>query len=208
MADPAISDRLKNSIVWFALGTIITSVLGTIAFLGFIDNRIKTGIVNAVNDGSIPTLQPSSEDTLSGAVIAFDTPPRCPEGWTDFIEAHGRTIVGVGHGSGLTDRSFRVPFGEEEISLQVAHLPKHSHPLNMLVANEAARGTFGLEDGGWFVNRTLVTPREESDPVGIPNYTDGPTQFTMPDIAEAFASQLPISISPPSMALFYCKKDG
>lgn len=61
--------------------------------------------------------------TLKGAVIAFDSPQGCPEGWSEFSEAKGLVIVGAGEAY-----PYRQTGGEEEISLTDRHMPFHQHP--------------------------------------------------------------------------------
>lgn len=61
--------------------------------------------------------------TLKGAVIAFDSPQGCPEGWSEFSESRGLVIVGTGEAY-----PYRQTGGEEEISLTDKHIPFHQHP--------------------------------------------------------------------------------
>lgn len=69
-----------------------------------------------------------------GAVVAFDLPGGCPAGWAAFNQANGRTIIGVGVGSGnnqcsppLTERRYREVGGAEVHVLTVDEMPSHSH---------------------------------------------------------------------------------
>jgi hypothetical protein len=65
------------------------------------------------------------------AVVAFDRPGGCPEGWVPLQEAQGRTIVGVGVLSVDEDRKteyrYRHDGGEHEVTLSESHLPRHQH---------------------------------------------------------------------------------
>ena len=92
----------------------------------------------------------------SDAVVMFER-VSCPDGWIDFHEGAGRTIIGVGHGPGLSDRKLKETGGEEAHTLTIAELPKHSHrpapgnaaflfslsgPNGNIVSNPAGQGWF------------------------------------------------------------------
>ncbi|RWC56290.1 hypothetical protein [Mesorhizobium sp.] len=62
-----------------------------------------------------------------GAVMAFNL-PECPEGWSEFGPLQGRSIVGAGAGTGLTERKVGESGGEETHKLTVDEMPSHSHP--------------------------------------------------------------------------------
>lgn len=76
-------------------------------------------------------------DVPRGAIMAFDLPRGCPEGWSMFLPAISRTIVGAGNlptgssGSSstnpLTVRSFGELGGEEAVQLTIDEMPRHSH---------------------------------------------------------------------------------
>ena len=59
-----------------------------------------------------------------GAVVAFDTPRGCPEGWSDLSDAMGKVIIGAGQGDTYP---YRVPGGKETIDLTEKHIPAHVH---------------------------------------------------------------------------------
>ncbi len=74
----------------------------------------------------------------SGAIMAFDLEGGCPEGWEDFADGIGRTIVGAGNqseagqdedksGNGRLKRDFRAVGGSVSNHLSTAQLPAHSH---------------------------------------------------------------------------------
>jgi hypothetical protein len=65
--------------------------------------------------------------SFKSAVIAFDQP--CPNGWTEFTDAAGRVIIGVGRGEGLTSRARGDTGGEEKHTLTVNEMPSHSHAI-------------------------------------------------------------------------------
>lgn len=70
------------------------------------------------------TVSTTSLANLAGIVAVFDQSEGCPKGWTDFIEAAGRMIIGVGQGSIDRDGDQDVPltlrwwreYGREETS--------------------------------------------------------------------------------------------
>lgn len=66
-----------------------------------------------------------------GAVVAFDFPTDCPQGWEPFKSGSGRVVVGEGKGDGLSDRKYRSEGGVERHQLTVPELPSHSHPGNV-----------------------------------------------------------------------------
>ncbi len=60
-------------------------------------------------------------------------------------DLRGRTIVGVGQGSGLTNRTIASTGGEESHTLTIAEMPSHSHGVNDPGHNH---GTFNGRDDG------------------------------------------------------------
>ena len=70
----------------------------------------------------------------TGAVIAFDRKNGCPDGWEVHADARGRFIVGVGrhsehnsYGNKVAEKNIGDTGGENEIKLEIPHLPKHQH---------------------------------------------------------------------------------
>lgn len=68
----------------------------------------------------------STVNAPTGAVMAFNL-TECPAGWKIFEAAKGRTIVGAGQGTNLTNRALGDTGGTEQHTLTVAQLPSHSH---------------------------------------------------------------------------------
>lgn len=75
---------------------------------------------------------------FSNAVVAFDNSQGCPEGWTAFLPATSRVIIGTGtqddlkkvpseFSSDLTARPFRQPGGEEKHVLLPDEMASHGH---------------------------------------------------------------------------------
>ena len=59
--------------------------------------------------------------------MAFDL-TSCPSGWSELTAARGRTIVGAGQGTDLTNRILDSSFGEENHILNINEMPSHNHP--------------------------------------------------------------------------------
>jgi hypothetical protein len=64
--------------------------------------------------------------TPKGAVVAFNL-ETCPAGWTEFIPAQGRMIVGVGNSEDLSPRGLGDQGGTETHTLTVSEMPPHNH---------------------------------------------------------------------------------
>ena len=58
----------------------------------------------------------------SGAVVAYDLPGGCPEGWSGFDDGQGRVVVGSG-----VAYPYRDVGGAEQVVLGPEHLPEHRH---------------------------------------------------------------------------------
>ena len=110
-----------------------------------IKNTLSTVATRAYVDQSIP----------SGSVMAFDL-NSCPAGWSLFSGLQGRTIVGAGQGSGLTNRIKGHSGGEENHTLTTNEMPSHNH----LVSYESPEN-FNSKDNGsdndWGFNRGHTT---------------------------------------------------
>ncbi|MEC9264436.1 MAG: hypothetical protein VX464_00150 [Pseudomonadota bacterium] len=59
-----------------------------------------------------------------GAVIAFDLPTGCPEGWTEHPETKDRFVLGAG-----STYRYRQTGGESKVRLTISNMPKHDHNL-------------------------------------------------------------------------------
>lgn len=57
-----------------------------------------------------------------GSVVAFDT-PACPPGWTQYVNATGRVLIGAGQAGGLTKRAFQEQGGAETYKISIEELP-------------------------------------------------------------------------------------
>lgn len=127
-------------------------------------------------------------DNVAGMVAAFDQSEGCPDGWTEFVEAAGRTIIGVGQGEidgigdqdiPLTLRRWRDFGGTETHLLKIDEMPAHDHG-----------GIFGT-DG--------------SRPRGTNDHRPETAHSTVRISSEG--GNQPHNNMPPYVALFYCEKD-
>lgn len=67
-----------------------------------------------------------------GAVVPFDHPDGCPEGWSRFAAATDRVIIGEGGQHQLLYRAGEPVYpigGAATATLEVEHMPAHSHPV-------------------------------------------------------------------------------
>lgn len=138
----------------------------------------------SANHGAGSTLDADRVDGLdstqllvpSGAVMAFDL-AACPAGWTAFLPAAGRNVVGVGAGAGLTPRTLGQTGGEESHAMSVSEMPSHAHGIqfNRHFAADGGNGDFG--------------------PGGGASYG-----------TDATGGSQPFNVMDPYVALLYCKK--
>ena len=127
----------------------------------------------------------------TGAVMAFDLATGCPEdGWTEFADAAGRTIIGQGsgmddkNGKPLTGRKYRGHGGEEKVTLTVKEMPAHVHELNQ---------------------RDFLVPRGGAYGAGTPKMPDNTGAPVTLRIGET-GKNAPHNNMPPYIALYFCKK--
>lgn len=89
--------------------------------------------INKLKDNMVP----------SGAIVAFDLRGGCPTGWSEFTDAAGKVIIGVGEGAlkekkeingrpvwlelRLEDHKYRDEGGEEKHKLTTLETPIHAH---------------------------------------------------------------------------------
>jgi hypothetical protein len=111
----------SSSVLNLAFGTILTFIISTAEA----DTTINLTVDVA------PT----------GAVMAFNL-ASCPAGWSAMDgtggrpDARGRTIVGSGTGTGLTNRALASVGGAETHTLTVPQMPAHTHTATMRVLGD------------------------------------------------------------------------
>ena len=140
--------------------------------------------------------------TPSGAVMAFDLGEGCPTGWSPYLEAGGRFVIGAvvadsitkipggfirdSRGVDLSPKPFGKPGGAEVSQLSSKELPAHTH-------NFAGTGVSKGGNGG--IGRVLAVGDGSSFGEFVPEGK----------ISQAGEGQL-FTNMPPYVALYYCKK--
>jgi len=134
----------------------------------------------------------------SGAVVAFDSPSACPEGWSFFAEAQSRVIIGAAGGTGfapglgkdengeaLTEYKYRQHAGAQEVTLTEAQMPEHSHliPIDSPSA-QWGHGTETVDVMGGVREGRAIPPKSETS-----------------------GSNNPHPNMPPYIAFYFCKND-
>lgn len=202
MAEEKLSDRLVTVVITLVVAGIL-GVIGTALARGAL-----IGALGGVQEsdppfekriealtGQVAALQAELEAATgvpTGAVIAFDLPGACPEGWEAFGDAAGRAIVGAGAGTldaagePLTSRNYREHGGKERHALTLAELPAHSH---------------GRDLEYWYHGGPRVVLFDEDQP-GAPDQKNG---FRKARFGSAGEGQAHETMSP-FIALYYCKK--
>lgn len=106
-----------------AVSCLETKLINLQSALEKAEERIKT----LENSGGVP----------SHAVLPFDIATGCPNGWQDFTDGAGRTIIGTGASPNLTTRRYRDVGGKEKHQLTIPEMPKHSHSGNVGTGGES-----------------------------------------------------------------------
>jgi hypothetical protein len=138
----------------------------------------------------------------SGAVVAFDRPDGCPEGWrADISAAAGRMIVGV------DGKDFRLPYiegkpeyvvgGERTHTLTTEEMPPHRHTITSVPDKDIHDGF-----GGSSEERGL---NPIYDPSILPRPDWSQTQHS--EFMSEEGDGLPHNNMPPFIALYLCKKE-
>lgn len=151
-------------------------------------------------------------DSLSGAVLAFDLESGCPAGWTPFREASGRMLIGavsaedlksIPHGfdkdesrQGLSERPFRLPGGEEKVTLLESQVPAHDHDTIIFRHDGDRRGWAGNSLSS--MDLIAVEGKTKS---GVRSFTTS-NAGGLPDGTTESHNNMP-----PYIALYFCKKN-
>ena len=129
----------------------------------------------------------SSAKLPLGAVLAFDRSEGCPEGWAQFADAAGRSLVGVGKGQGLSNRSYRSIGGEETHTLTVTEMPTHNHD------TQGYQYLLSIDGEG----AAMPHDRARSWP-----------NIQRPGQIQPAGGSAPHNNMPPFIALYFCKYEG
>ena len=125
----------------------------------------------------------------SGAVMAFDIPSGCPEGWTEFSDASGMVIVGVGKAENLSQRNYRDTGGSEKHALTRNELASHSHGFS----------GDSVEFGGWGGSGNFYK-------LAPGNTAEFEESHTPSGSIELTGESRPHENMPPFIVLHYCRK--
>jgi len=160
-----------------------------------LDTLIDISKINAKIDSLIqdPQIRKEIEAKVlpTGSVVAFDRSTGCPENWTTFLAANGRTIIGAGpptnadvNGQALTGRPLGAVGGEEKHKLSIPEMPAHTHGLGPVP------NYYNFANGG-----------------GDPKTIFGSNGPAPAGETQSAGGDQPHNIMPPFIALYYCKKE-
>ena len=162
----------------------------------------------------IKALETAGRAVPKGAVMAFNRND-CPNGWSEFIQARSRFVIGVGHGSGLTERKLNDVLGAEKYTLTEAQLPIHAHLPGSLAITTASGSHSHIPAGAYYIGVGVGgdAMMSTSGPKGPHNtMADGSGVHTHPSTSFSGATALtggnqPFDVVPPFVALLFCQKD-
>ena len=137
-------------------------------------------------------IKAKTESIPSGAVMAFDRPNGCPDGWAQFSEAAGRFVIGVGGKNELPyvggEPRYQIG-GAETHTLTVAEMPSHSHSFTGKAVSRGGWGGQAIRD--FAVGGSEVV--SDFKPSGSIGYVGGDGAHNN---------------MPPYIALYFCKNEG
>ncbi len=126
-----------------------------------------------------------------GAVMAFNL-AACPDGWTQFTPARGRTILGVGQ-STPEDTKYKLGTtgGAETHTLTIEEFPPHNH------------GLVGAGNGSYLKQWNATNAHYA---VPCPNARAGSFRTSRLPNGWSEGEAKPHNTMPPFIALLYCEK--
>ncbi|MCA8927794.1 MAG: hypothetical protein KDC18_06965 [Alphaproteobacteria bacterium] len=141
----------------------------------------------------------------SGAVLAFDRSSGCPTGWTEFKEAAGKVVIGVGSGildipqgddQRLTKRIYREQGGAEQHTLTPDEMPGHTHPALFGMSDDLGNDEMYIKSNNGTDNPRFRTGSNTNN------------RFTIKSITtiKTAGGSLPHNNMPPYISLYFCKK--
>lgn len=144
-----------------------------------------------------------------GAVMAFDLSKGCPKGWSEFIQAQSRIIIGAQFpdtslDSELTPHTYDERGGNETIILIDDQLPTHAHKFF---------DTYHAEHVGQASHirtkiKVIDIPGQPGKGgVGAKGRDDDNQGWQIKNETESAGNSNPVTIMPPYIALFYCTRD-
>lgn len=148
---------------------------------------------------------PAARLVPKGAVLAFDTPDGCPEGWSHFAEAQSRVLVGASVGefedgfdedeakNDLSGYKYRDHKGFAKIMLTIPNMPSHDHDYKDIFYSEKQSDH----------SDTVKLPL----PIGSRSTDRNNDGLQMTRTTETEGGSKAFSNMPPFVALYFCKKD-
>lgn len=167
----SISNEIKKqaraqAAKWFIASVVALVIFAVVGWWFYFKSKIITVI------GGVP----------SGAVMAFDLPTKCPDGWSQFIDADGKSIIGVGN-----TRNYREQGGNSTHQLTVDEMPSHKHSFT----------GDPISIGGWNGDITYD--------VSVGDYSANGS-ITPSGVISTEGGSRPHNNMPPFLALYYCIK--
>jgi hypothetical protein len=161
----AISQVAKYAVM--AFGALI--VIAATGWWFYLKQQVDEYII--IRAGGVP----------ASAVIAFDAPNECPDGWTEFKEAAGNVVIGISD-----KHPYRNSGGFEAHQLKVAELPPYQISFTV---NEAASSGAGDRYNAGGKDYLVITKSPKPLSIEVGGKGDS------------------ISTMPPYVTLRYCKKN-
>lgn len=156
------------------------------------------------------------------AVVAFDRSGGCPPGWTNFVDAFGRVIIGAGDPSSspfpngsdniaLARKGFRETSGSETHKLTTGEMPSHTHAIS---TGYSIDSQIDWHDG--LAGNTLRSGNPNQPVTGIDHYFNnqdpkiqrGGGHGVLDRVLEAVGGNQPHDNMQPYIALYLCKKES
>lgn len=144
----------------------------------------------------------------TNAIMAFNGP--CPSGWSQLDgsgslpDARGRTLIGAGQGTGLTDRIIGNQGGAESIGLNINNLPAHSHSTDIEIPVNSGLPTTE------FPSNSVILSQGSSSGRAAQLYSSNLADTTLSPFSASSSivgSSSPINIMQPYLVVTYCTKN-
>ncbi len=152
---------------------------------------------------------PPAATLPKGLVAAFDDRDGCPQGWSPFVQSQGRVILGASFGEDdqllsppPPRRKFGAHGGKTTLQIEERHMPSHRHAMVVVAAPNGIGqpGTGSNAPYFDFRNRNPLPRAQDGQPLRaqVSNQSEGTL---------ASGGSEPISIMPPYIALYFCKRN-
>ena len=185
---------LGRTIFQHVISAVFTAVL--LATLALVWDRVRAGglveALGGVSQSELKSIPPFPQ----GAVVAFDQPKGCPDGWSRLSAAEGRTIVGASLES--EEFHYNKREGKRRILLTQDHLPQHEHPFLDVYYSEYEPH---MPNGAISVEVPGMLGANGMDPDNVGWAIESMTDAVGPDEQKDFTNLQPY------LALYYCRLD-